>query len=227
MELPGYIPLIFILATVLTFLLFIRAAHYSRIVFWVMTTWLVFQGILSHQGFYLDFEIEPFNFLLAAPLSLLFVLAIFISKKGRNWIWTLKLKTLTLLHIVRIPVEFVLYWLFLYKAIPGLMTCAGRNFDILAGITAPVVYYFTFVKKKIGRKGLLVWNISCLLLLLNIVANAVLSAPLPFQQFAFEQPNIAIFYFPLAWLPAFVVPVVLFSHLVAISRLISSTGEFQ
>lgn len=131
----------------------------------------------------------------------------------------MNLKTLTLVHIVRIPVEIVLYWLFLYEKVPELMTFEGRNFDILAGLTAPIVYYFGFVKKKLDRKFIVIWNGLGLLLLMNIVINAILSAPLPFQQFAFDQPNIAIFYFPFIWLPTFIVPVVLFAHMVAIQRL--------
>jgi len=104
------------------------------------------------------------------------------------------------------------------------MTFEGRNFDILAGLSTPFIAYFGFTKKTIGRKFLLAWNIICLLLLLNIVVNAILSAPFVFQQFAFDQPNIAILYFPFVWLPGFIVPVVLFSHLVLIRRLSKSNN---
>jgi hypothetical protein len=57
-------------------------------------------------------------------------------------------------------------------------------------------------------------------LLINIVVNAALSAPSVVQQFAFEQPNIAILYFPFNLLPAVIVPLVLFSHLAAIRQLL-------
>ena len=70
-----------------------------------------------------------------------------------------------------------------------------------------------------SRKALLVWNILGLLLLLNIVVIAVLSAPFRFQLLGFEQPNIAILYFPFIWLPCCIVPLVLFSHLAAIRQL--------
>ena len=106
--------------------------------------------------------------------------------------------------------------------VPELMTFEGRNFDILAGITAPFMAYFVFEKKKLGRQTLLIWNFICLGLLANIVINALLSAPFPFQQFAFEQPNIAILNFPFSWLPTFVVPMVLFGHLVSIRQLIKN-----
>lgn len=100
------------------------------------------------------------------------------------------------------------------------MTFEGRNFDILSGLTAPVVYYFGFIKKGLNKKLILVWNLICLGLLINIVAIAVLSAPFPFQKFAFDQPDIAVLYFPFNWLPCCVVPLVLFSHLATIRQLL-------
>jgi len=128
--------------------------------------------------------------------------------------------TLTFLHIVRIPVELVLYWLFLHQAVPELMTFSGRNFDILAGITAPFVAYYGLQKQLMGRKTLITWNLVALALLFNIVIHAVLSAPFAFQQLAFDQPNIAVLYFPFSWLPGFIVPVVLFAHLVSVRQLL-------
>jgi hypothetical protein len=128
---------------------------------------------------------------------------------------------MTLLHTVRVLVEIVLFLLFIHKAVPGRMTFEGRNFDILAGLTAPVIFYFGFIRKRLDRKIILMWNFICLGLLLNIVVNAVLSAPFPFQKFAFDQPNIAILYFPFNWLPSCVVPLVLLSHLATIRQLLN------
>jgi len=76
-----------------------------------------------------------------------------------------------------------------------------------------------------NRRLLLVWNFICLCLLLNIVINAILAAPFPFQQFAFDQPNIAVLYFPFTWLPFFIVMIVLYSHLAAIRQLITFRKE--
>ena len=100
------------------------------------------------------------------------------------------------------------------------MTFEGRNFDILSGLTAPIVYFFGFIKKQLNKTILLLWNFICLGLLINIVFIAVLSAPFPFQKFAFDQPNIAVLYFPFTWLPACVVPLVLLSHLATIRQLL-------
>jgi hypothetical protein len=125
--------------------------------------------------------------------------------------------------MIRIPVEIVLFLLAANKTIPELMTFSGRNFDIISGITAPIIYLLCFRGNQLRNPRLLLaWNFICLGLLLNIVMNAILSAPFPFQKFAFAQPNIAILYFPFSWLPLFIVVVVLFSHLVALSRLLKS-----
>jgi hypothetical protein len=93
----------------------------------------------------------------------------------------------------------------------------GITDTILSGISAPIIWAL-FRSKKIGRKVLILWNLVCLELLFNIVIRAVLSTPLPFQQFAFDQPNIAVLYFPFVFLPAYIVPAVLLSHLIVLTK---------
>lgn len=102
------------------------------------------------------------------------------------------------------------------------MTFEGRNFDIIAGITSPFVAYFGFKKMLLKQQTILIWNFFCLGLLINIIINAVFSAPSPIQKFAFEQPNIAILNFPFSLLPTFIVPIVLFGHLTSIRQLLKS-----
>lgn len=219
LNIPLYITIIFILTTLLTVVFFYIASNKSTITLVILLTWLLVQMLIGLTDFYTHTYSLPPRFLVLILPPFIFITLLFTTKKGKHFIDNLDLKMLTLLHVVRIPVELVLLWLFMYKAVPELMTFEGRNFDIISGITAPIIFYFGFVKKKIGSKIILIWNLICLGLLINIVVNAVLSAPFPFQQFAFEQPNIAVLHFPFNWLPACVVPLVLFSHLVVIRRL--------
>jgi hypothetical protein len=51
---------------------------------------------------------------------------------------------------------------------------------------------------------------------------AILSAPGLFQTRAFDQPNVGVLYFPFVWLPGFIVPAVLLSHLVVLTKLLFS-----
>lgn len=230
-NLPVYISLIFGLTTVVTLILFIRAMknsnyerkHISVKILAGLVLWLMLQAILTKNNVYSsDINSFPPKILLFGILPpILSIVIIFITKRGRQFMDNFLLKNITYLNMVRIPVEMVLYWLFLNELVPGLMTFEGRNFDIIAGITAPIIAYFGFQKGKINRKIILLWNFIGLGLLLNIVVNAFLSAPSPIQQFAFEQPNIAILHFPFSWLPTFIVPVILLGHLVSIRQLLN------
>jgi hypothetical protein len=218
-NLPLYISLTFGLTTLITVFLFFKAANSSRLTLSLLLAWLIIQTLLGLSGFYTDTRAMPPRLMFLGLPPLLFIMALFATPKGRIYIDGLNLGTLTILHTIRIPVEIVLLWLFLHGMVPKLMTFDGRNFDVLAGLSAPVVFYFVFFRKKLHRGMFLLWNLVCLGLLLNIILNAVLSAPVPFQKFAFDQPNIAVLYFPFVWLPSCVVPLVLLSHLAAIRKL--------
>lgn len=230
-HLPTYISLTFGLTTVETLLLFtwtIRNSNSettrkkSTPIFIGLTIWLIIQTVLTLKNIYnTDTNSFPPKIILLGILpTILTVILLFATSKGRQFIDSLPLKNLTYLNILRIPVEIVLFWLFLHKAVPELMTFEGRNFDILAGLTAPFITYFGLTKQKISRKAILIWNFVCLGLLINIVVNALFSAPSPIQKFGFEQPNIALLNFPFSWLPTFIVPIVLFGHLTSIRQLL-------
>jgi hypothetical protein len=219
-NLPNYIKIVFILITILTVLVFYSAARKSTLTLGVIFIWLVFQGILGMRGFYRVTDTMPPRFLLLIGPPVLFIIGLFFTNNGKRFLYGLNIKTLTLLHTIRIPVEIVLFWLFMHQGIPALMTFEGRNFDILSGLTAPLIYYFGFIKNRLSNKILIAWNLICLALLFNIVLNAALSVPSPVQKFAFDQPNVAILYFPFVWLPCCVVPLVLLSHLATLRQLL-------
>ncbi len=235
-NLPTYISLTFGLTTFATLLLFIwtiknsnseQTRKKSTPIFIGLTTWLTIQAVLTLKNIYnTDINTFPPKIILTGILpTILTVIFLFATQKGRQFIDSLPLKNLTYLNIVRIPVEIILFWLFLNKAIPELMTFEGRNFDIIAGVTAPFIAYFGLTKYKLSRQIILIWNFICLGLLLNIVVNALFSAPSPIQKFAFDQPNIAILNFPFSWLPTFIVPIVLFGHLTSIRQLMRNKTE--
>lgn len=235
-NLPTYISLSFVLTTVVSLQLFIWTIRNSNSlqtrkmatpIFIGFTLWLTIQAVLAYKNIYNgDTNSFPPKIMLIGILPIILtIIFLFATSKGKQFIDSLPLQHLTYLNTVRIPVEIVLFLLFLNKAIPELMTFKGRNFDILAGLTAPFVAYYGISKQKLSRKIILIWNIACLGLLANIVVNALLSAPSPIQKFAFDQPNIAILNFPFSWLPTFIVPIVLFTHLVSIRQLFKQNTD--
>jgi hypothetical protein len=227
-NLPSFIPIVFFLTAILTLVMFLKSVNTlpsDKTVAGILVAWFVIQSEMSRSGFYQDTMAFPPRFPLAVVPPFVLIIALFVTKSGRNFIENLDLRALTLMHFVRIPVELVLFWLFQEGQIPEIMTFEGRNFDIISGITAPLIVYFGFMRKVLNSKIIIAWNILCLGLLANVVVHAALSIETPIQQFGFEQPNRAVLFFPFALLPSFIVPLVLFSHLVVIKRLLEPVRE--
>lgn len=182
----------------------------------VLYLWLFVQTIISATGFYTnETAMPPRAVFLMAPMFLFVFSAI--SPKTRSFMVT-EVNPIysTALHSVRILVELVLFQLAFAEWIPELMTFEGRNFDILIGLSAPIMAYLVW-KNKVSPKALRLWNAIGLAFVTFIFVNATLSAPLPVQQFAFDQPNRAVLYFPFTLLPGLLVPLVMYTHIVGIT----------
>ena len=224
--LPLYVPIGFLMTTLATVWFLFSAARKAgessgayKLITFLVPFWLLLTGFLAATGFYREWDSVPPRVATFAVLpAVLFIATLFIF--FRPFVEKLPLGFLTLLHTVRLPVEIVLFWLFQLDQVPILMTFEGWNFDILSGITAPIVYWFAFRNGRVNKTLLIVWNVAALGLLINIVAIAVLSFRSPIQQMAFDQPNVGVTYLPFIWLPAIVVPAVLFSHLAALYKLV-------
>jgi len=217
-NLPNWIALTFIVTCLLTIGLFHFSNGKPKRLTLLIIIWSVIQSILAYIGFYQITDTIPPRFgLVLIPTTFLIIYGL-LPRQQRWFLKQRETKISTFLHSVRLPVEIVLFGLFTHKMIPELMTFEGRNYDILMGITAPIIGYL-FMVEKASKKTLLVWNIIGLILVLFILFNGILSSELPFQQFGFEQPNRGINYFPFVLLPATIVPIVIWTHLSDIIKL--------
>lgn len=208
----------FSIVTLLSIVLFYYGTKKKKIVSLIYFTWLVIIGSITLSGF---FASNPRSFIVAIVSTI--ALSAFVFKKvDLNHI---NKKILLTIHLLRIPVELILLGLFIQKKIPVLMTFQGWNFDIVMGVTAILFLLTPFRREsKLKDKVFLVWNIFGLIFLAIIVVIAVLSSPLPIQQFGFAQPNIAVLEFPFCFLPTIVVPIVALSHFLLIKSIINN-GE--
>ena len=226
--LPLYLTVVFVLTTALTVGLFFYAIYRAgvdsapaKFLFAFVCIWLVATAVLAFNGFFQNFDVlPPRTFAIGVwPFLALTIVYLFFF---RRFLGRLPLTALTVIHVIRIPVELCLLWLHQSGQVPVEMTFEGRNFDILSGLTAPLVYFLAFRNGNVNRKLLFVWNLGALLLLTNIVTIAVLAFPSPFQMVGLDQPNIGVTYFPFIWLPAVIVPIVFFCHVASIWKLVSS-----
>ncbi len=225
--LPPFVPLLMVLSLVLCVFCFYKASGNSTKVLSVIIGFAIVQGLVAFLGFYTNFHTVPPRLPLLVLPSFALIALLFAFPMSRFFLDNIDPSWLTFLHIVRFPIELVLYWLFLFDLVPELMTFEGRNFDILSGISAPFIAYWAYIKKSMSPKWMLVWNFICLALLLNIVIQAILSAPGPFQQLSFDVPNTGVFYFPYVWLPSIIVPLVFLSHVICIRQIIRTISLKQ
>jgi len=216
--LPFGLDLLFVFMAIGTVYWLYRASS-SKTLLYIGLAWLILQSILGWIGFYQQVDSTPPKVFFGVLPIVLMIIITALTKKGKEWMSTWNLKSLTYLHTVRIPVEIGLFLLFTYGAISKLQTFEGWNFDVSSGISAPIIVYFAFKGNSINKTLLKIWNIVCLLLLINIVVISILSLPVAFQKLSFDQPNLAILYFPYNLLASVIVPSVLLAHIAALVKL--------
>lgn len=184
-----------------------------------ISAWLFILSLLALQSFFLDFESRPPRLILITSLPFTAILLLFLFKSSRSFIERMPITTLTYIHIIRVPVEIVLWWLYVNGAVAESMTFEGVNYDILSGISAPFAGVFLVGMKSQSKIAAIIWNLLALGLLINIVCRAILATPYFYDPLVYEQPNIAVFYFPYIMLPAIIVPAVFFCHIASLYKL--------
>jgi hypothetical protein len=212
-----WVEILFIIIFLITLLFFYLSNGKPIKLVVLICAWALAQSGLALSGFYLDQSSFPRFILVLLPVFLFTGYGLL----PQNITWMLNKRDVqlsTFLHSVRLPIEIILFELYLNKMIPQLMTFEGRNFDIVVGITAPIVGYLC-LKKRISNTKLIIWNVIGVFFVCFILINGILSSELPFQQFAFEQPNRAVNFFPFILLPAVIVPIVIWTHITDIIKL--------
>lgn len=184
--------------------------------------WLVFVSVLSINGYFSNFEVFPPRIMVVLFVPLITLIwTLLLSTTTRELLPFISGSVLVNLQVFRFFVEILLWMLFIQNLLPIQMTFEGRNFDIIAGITGPIVAYMAYNKNVISKKGVIIWNIVCLGLLINIVVTAILSIPTPFRYFLNEPANTIVAEFPIIWLPAFLVPLAYSLHFLSLRKLIN------
>lgn len=123
------------------------------------------------------------------------------------------------LQTFRIGVELAFWRLHEDGLAPVQVTFEGRNFDILAGLTAPLLAAaigFGWV----GSRVKIAWNLAGLALLVNAIFTVFTSAPGPFHLAWAGEPFTAIAAWPAVWIPALLAPFAVFLHTVSIYQAI-------
>ena len=190
-----------------------------RVAGMALVGWLALTGMLAERGFFDDFQSIPPRLVLALGPPLLTLLALTFSRRIAPLLAALPPAWPVAAQTFRIPVEIVLWRLAVAGIIPELLSFTGRNVDILVGLTAPVVAYACFVRRAWPARVAVWWNWAGIVILLNVVVHAQLSAPTPWRLFETDPPTTFIADWPYIWLPDFLVPLAWLLHAVSLRQL--------
>jgi hypothetical protein len=184
----------------------------------VSVFWAVVVSAWSLNGHMANFSMFPLNVLPILIIPLITILIFTFSKTFREIIIHVPAQNLVRLQSFRFFVEVLLWALFMQHQLPVQMTFEGRNFDVLTGLSAPIVAYL-ISRQRLSPTALLIWNILCLGLLLNILGTAILSMPASLRIFMNEPANTIVTVFPVSWLPGLLVPLAYGLHFFSLRQL--------
>ena len=184
-----------------------------------LALWLGLTAMLAAKGRLLNENSMPPPFARIMVPGLILVFAAAFSGFGRRLASRLSYAALIGFQAFRLPLEGLLWWFHRQGRLPVQMTFAGRNWDVLTGISALAVAAL-IRNGRLGTRAALIWNLAGLALLLNIMAVAVLSLPGPLNRFPGEPENTLVLHFPYVWIPALFVMAAFFGHLLVFRKLL-------
>ena len=180
--------------------------------------WVALTGLLAARGV-LSFTAPPTMPIL---LVVMVVLAVLLARStlGEQLVTGIPIAALVGSQGFRLPLELAMHRAANEGLMPVQMSYSGRNFDIITGITALLVGLWLVTGERRNWRGVVMaWNMLGAALLVNILAVALLSAPVPFRKFMNEPANTWILHAPWVWLPSVMVLAAILGHLLVFRRL--------
>jgi hypothetical protein len=181
-----------------------------------LAAWLGFIALMAKRGFYQDFMSTPPKIALAIVPTLAATIVLGFSRNAKSVVDVLPPHWIIGLQSFRILIELVLWQLAMQGRIAPMMSIEGANYDLVTGITAPVIAWMSVYSGN-GRLQR-AWNVMGLVLLAYVMTRGMLNMPTRFRVLHEEPANTIIATFPYIWLPCFSVVVALFLHIVSLRQ---------
>ncbi len=181
--------------------------------------WIGYVSGLAGTGFLADFSLPPKLVLFVVLPAFAIIAWFFTAKRFKDIIDGFPIAFTVYYQSFRIVVELLILGLYKEGLGPELVSFEGRNFDILAGLSAPIVGYLAYNRKVLSHKVVIVWNICCLLLLANIVFIFISLIVRPLL-WGFDSIPISLDFprLPYVYIAAAFMPTAVFMHLFSIRK---------
>ncbi|MCH8013300.1 MAG: hypothetical protein IH823_00665 [Candidatus Dadabacteria bacterium] len=173
--------------------------------------WYALAIFAGGSGFTLRM-VPPLPQIVLFGLVVLLLLLYWLSQSFRKWVLSVNIKLLVAVHLTRF-VGF--YFLFLYSRgqLPYDFAVLGGWGDIIVASTALLVILLAPLVGKSGWIICLVWNLIGLVDILFVIATAARLT------IADPQSMSELLKLPLSLLPTFLVPIIIFTHIIIFIRL--------
>ena len=185
-----------------------------------LISWHIYVYAISQTGILTNFSFPPgFARLLVFPL-LLFTIIFLTLNRNRAWISNIPGHWLIYVQTFRVAVEVLFVMSISRGILHKEMTIEGYNFDMIIGLTAPIVAFFSVQKKKWSLSIALLWNYLGLTVLASIIFIVFTSiyAPEWFGSSSVLLPK-AFATYPYNLVAGFLAPLAIFIHILSIIRL--------
>ena len=185
--------------------------------------WLALTSVLAASGVLMPSPDRPPPNGAVLAVVLIGVCVVVFGPVGRRIVAQVSPPALIAYQVFRVGVELVLWALAANNVGPTLLTFEGRNFDILVGLSAPLIAWLVW--KKPNRTLVIAWNITGMLILGSVLVHAVLASPGPFQKFFVTPDSSIVATWPYVWLPGLLVPLAMAGHLLSIRQALQTIPE--
>lgn len=156
---------------------------------------------------------------LLPPIALVTFVLLSLTSAGRRLVSRVPVWTPIAFQSFRIGVETAFWLLHREGLAPVQVTFEGRNFDILVGLSAPLMA-LAVAKDWIGPRIVIAWNLFGVAMLGNAIWTAATSSPGPQHLDWPGEPFVAIAEWPVVWIPALLAPTAMLLHYVSIRQAI-------
>ena len=182
----------------------------------LLSIWLIYILILSESDILEDFSLPPRLPLLIVIPAILFILAITGRDRFRDVLMQTPRHLPVYLQSYRIVVELLIYGAFLEGVFPEKATFKGLNYDILVGLSAPLIAWL-YQYRKISDKALLTWNVVSLVVLSLTVYSFI--STYYFSDYVQSMNNMDFVKLPYLLLASVLLPVAVFLHIFSLRQL--------
>ncbi len=181
-----------------------------------LVVWLIYVSAISVTGIFEKISFPPRIPLLLVLPTFLFFLYFFTNKKFKTIIDHTPHSWPVFFQSFRIIVELLIWGMFMAGIVPQSATFEGHNFDILIGLTAPLIAFFTFVKPKIGKSLFILWNIAGLATLLIVVYILMRHSYFLSENYSILHKGFGAF--PYTFLAGLFMPLAVFMHIFSLVK---------